>query len=738
MPKPKFTQIFDKIYNQEQENIFLYFLVLFGFGILFFLSFQENVLKFFPYFVTFFLLTAFLIFFNLKSLHFLVFATCFFFLLGCFYTVFYEKFILNYTKINGKVFLDGFGKVLEIKEKTNSEKVNIILTNLTLFKSNFKSENNKEYIEKKPKKLRKSTIANNFMNLANYQEINREFLDKKENYQIIEWQEKFGQKLFPLPPPKISISLRKANEALEVNDVISFRALFDKTNSQNLFNKFDTKKYQKLQKIGGYGFAIGDVKIVKKAKIDNVGEYFLNLRNKISKNISKVISGDEGEILKALLIGKKDGISHDLKEKIKNSGLSHLLAISGLHLSIVASIFFVLFRKILAFSSYLALNFDLKKISAILAILASFIYLKISGSPITAQRAFLMIALAFMAIFFDEKANFKRILIIIALLLIVVNPYVIFSVSFQLSFVAIISIAILTKFYQQKIQQSFLAKFLNYFLAIIIISLFVQITTAPILISNFGSLPILGFISNLIAIPLVTIFILPIGFLALFLMIFGIEEFALIFVEKAIFYLIKIIELFGNLQFSLIELPFEFGFLEVFLSILALLLFYLANSRALKILAILIFFTSFIMSFYAKINTKLPNIIFDDNGQYFAIYDDRFGLIFNKKPRSKNEIEDFKKYFKQSDFRLLKNISDTDLKSSKFNLVKCDKDKCFIETKNINYQKILVLLRRNKVSEVCNWQFDLIVNMTNKYLLPDCVKNRKKIDNSDLKKTISL
>lgn len=751
MPKPKFTQIFDKIYNQEQENIFLYFLVLFSFGILFFLSFQANFLKFFPYFVAVLLFTTLLIFFNLKSLHFFIFSACFCFLLGCFYAVFYEKFILNYTQINGKVFLDGFGKVLEIKEKTDSEKINIILTNLTLCKSNFsvknyncgnvriidsKNEDKKEYVEKKPKKLRKSTIANNFMNLANYQEINREFLDKKENYQIIEWQEKFGQKLFPLPPPKISISLRKKNENLEVNDIISFRALFDEVNNQNLFNKFDAKKYQKLQKIGGYGFAIGNVEIVKKGKSDNINEYFLSLRSKISKNISKVISGDESEILKALIIGKKDSISNNLKTKIKNSGLSHLLAISGLHLSIVASIFFVLFRKILAFNPYLALNFDLKKISAILAILASFFYLKISGSPITAQRAFLMILLGFIAVFVDEKADFKRILIIIALSLIVINPYVIFSVSFQLSFVAIISIAILAKFYQQQRQQSFLSKFFNYFLAIIIISLFVQITTSPILISNFGSLPILGFLSNLVAIPLVTIFILPIGFLALFLMTFGIEKFALILVGKAIFYLIKLIEFFGDLRFATIELPFEFGFLEVFLSILALLLFYLANSKLLKVLAILIFITAFFMSFFVKINTKLPNIIFNNNGQYFAIYDEKLGLIFNKKPRSKNEIEAFRKYFKQSNFNLLKNISDIALEGSKFKKISCEKERCLIETFDENYAKIIILLTRSKVDEICDVNYNLVVNLSSKYLMPNCKNssinfNKLNFENND-------
>ena len=696
------------------------------------------------------MLTICLILLNLKSLRLWLFSACLFFILGCFYAIFYEKFILNYTKITGKIFVDGFGKISEIKEKTDSEKVTIILKDLTLCKSDFSAKDygcyakkqrvyeekdQKEYLTKKPKKSRKSTIASNFVNLDNYQEINREFLDKKENYQTVNWQEKAGQKLFPNPPPKISISLRsnldEKNQMLEVNDIVLFRALFSEIKNQDLLSNFDFEKYKKLQKIGGYAFAIGDIQIVKKAKISNIDEYFLSLRHKISQLISKEISGDEGEILKALTIGKKDGISPELNMKIRSSGLAHLLAISGLHLSIVASIFFVLFRKILASSQYLALNFELKKISAILAILASFLYLKISGSPITAQRAFLMISLGFVAVFLDEKANLKRILVIVALALIIANPYVIFSISFQLSITAIISIAILTKFYRKKFQQSFLAKFFNYFLAIIVISLFVQIATAPILIKNFGNLPILGFLSNLVAIPLVSILVLPIGFLAVFLMIFGLEKIVLILLEKIISYLIKIIEFFGGLKFSSIELPFQFGSFEVLLCILALLLFYLANSRALKTLSSLVFAGVFILAFCNKMNEKLPNIIFDDNGQFFAIYDEKLGLAFNKKPRSKNEIADLLKFFKKDSYRLLQEINDEEFKISKFKRINCDKEKCLIESVDKNYGKILILLKRNKISQICDIDSDLIVNLTTKYMLPRCFDDRKKIYNED-------
>jgi len=795
--KTRIANCFNKIYDAEQENILLYLILLFCLGIIFSLSFFENFTLFLPYiFISsaFLLLLAYL---NRNSLRIWAFLAILFFVLGGLWGVFYKNNFLNYTKFTGKVFVDGVGKINKIKELSNDKKV-LILQDLTLCNSNFASKNIacdkhiiskdrlqnsdeeelndddkfvvKNTVKKKSKKVKKntkktkytrkksksnktkqefqklenstqprqSTIINNFINLGGYQEIDREFLEQKENYQTIDWQnsenEGFKQKIIKNPPPKISITLRQKNDNLAVNDVVLFRALLDDVTNRNFYNDFDFEKHRDLERIGGYGFSIYNVAVVEKNKISNVGEYFLKIREIISGKIYQTINGDEASIVEALMIGKRQNIGDNLMDKIRKSGLAHLLSISGLHLAIAASIFFVLFRYSLASSQYLSLRFDLKKVAAFFAILGSFVYLQISGSPITAQRAFLMVLLGFIAVFANEKSNQKRILIIIALILIMINPMVIYNISFQLSFIAVVSIFILSDYYKPSQQNNWFMRLFYYCFAIVITSIFIQITTAPFLIKNFDNVSVLGFLANVVAIPFVGFVVMPLGFLAIFLMPFGLEKYILILSKKMIFYLIQITEFVANLKFSTLSLPFEFSDLAILIISFSLIIIYLSNSKEIRAVFAMIFVIVFACSFEFKDNqtqTKLPNIIFDDNQQFFAIYDQEIGLVFNKNVRSKNKKQKILEYFNQESFKTIENIDRNNLRKTIFNIISCRKEFCIIETKNNKYSKILIILKRNKINDICAIKADLVVNLTGKYLLPTCFKNTNTIENKD-------
>ncbi len=188
-------------------------------------------------------------------------------------------------------------------------------------------------------------------------------------------------------------------------------------------------------------------KINKKALIrkDNINNH-INIeidywRYKIAHQInSNFKNKDNAAILNALLLGIRDFIPKDLMENIRIAGLAHLLAISGLHLSLAGYIFFIFFRFILARIEIITLKFNIKKISAILAILSSFLYLLIAGAPIPALRAFFMILIVFLAIIFDKNTNPLRSLAFAALIILIINPSSIFEISFQMSFAAILAL----------------------------------------------------------------------------------------------------------------------------------------------------------------------------------------------------------------------------------------------------------------------------------------------------------
>ncbi|NBV06932.1 MAG: ComEC/Rec2 family competence protein [Proteobacteria bacterium] len=517
--------------------------------------------------------------------------------------------------------------------------------------------------------------------------------------------------VFPNPPPKISLNIIKNFSNLKVNDVIAFRAMLQPPKAKEFPDDFDFNFDAKFKKIGAYGFVIGEAKIMREAEISRFEDWFLFLREKIRSKISTVISGDEAAMISAFLIGDQNQISKDMMSKIRNSGLAHLLSISGFHLSLASAICFVVTRFILSRREYLALHFDLKKIAAIAAIFGTYFYLKIAASPLPAQRAFVMVILVLIALFVGEKINSKRAVMTAAFALILLNPYAVFNISFQLTFTAILILVSCENLKKSDQDENFLWRFLRYFWQIILISILIQIATAPFLIRSFQNVTLLGFVANILAIPLASFVVMPLGFLALFLMIFGAEKYCLILMSKAVFLIEKIAVFVADLNFSSVASPAISSF-GIVLAIIGLLLICLTQSR-LRFLGVTLFLLSFSTAF---INQK-PDILFEGRQKFFAI-NGKDGLVFSKNLRPSKQREHWMKKFGEVKFKSLKNNPQKE--------IFCDEAKCLIK-KN---QKILVLLKRNKTSEICQNDFDVIVNLTSKYKLPECITESKiKIDN---------
>ena len=807
----KLTAFFYNIFAQEKDNLWLWMPVLFGFGAAFYFLFEESFLEKFSLLIVLFFISSFLAFLNRNSLRFLVFLGCALFLLGAFYSNFYQKTVLNHTKISGKIYVDGIGKVESIRKfynpKNGVEGSNLVISEPVLYKSKFAEKKKKvkkprqkkiskkiqkdtknveegdtilikpekkkrrrrksdevevsrllkfeasfaenilvkKTVDKKPKKKaphkKKKTsekiILKNFVNLKNYQEIDREFLDYSKNYQVVNWQEIEGRERFPNPPRKISINLIKNFDNISVNDIIAVRMMLRPAKAREFPDDFDFSLDAKFKKIGAYGFAIGEARILKKAEISSLEQWFLDLRENVRSKIENSLEGDVSAIALAFLIGDQNRISKNLMSDIRNSGLAHLLSISGFHLALASAIFFVSTRFILSRSAFLILNFDIKKAAAIAAIFGTYFYLKIAASPMPAQRAFIMVLLVLIALFVGQKINSKRAIMTAVLALILYNPLAVFNISFQLSFAAIL---VLGSFYEVMPRLRFDNLFLKtvcYFIEIILVSIIIQIATTPFLMHSFQTISLLGFIANILAIPLTSFFVMPLGFLALFLMPLNLEKYALILMGKGILLIEKIAVFVAEMNYSNLISPQLSGF-GLVIAILGLLLICLSSSR-LRWFGALIFS----LSFLTLIFDKKPDILFDGGQKFFAVYDQKNGLIFSKNLKPSKEREIWMKKMDELDFksvatkRILKQVQDDGILGKNFpyrhpeivsGSFTCDEAKCLI-TKS---QKILVLLKRNKISEICKNDFDVIVNLTSKYLLPPCIAAEKiKIDNFD-------
>jgi competence protein ComEC len=160
-------------------------------------------------------------------------------------------------------------------------------------------------------------------------------------------------------------------------------------------------------------------------------------RNRLALRVNAIIGGDEGAIAAAMVTGKRDFLSHDAKDLIREAGIFHIITISGVQMTLVAGIFFVAARRLLALSPTLALKYPIKKWAVAVAIAGSLIYDAATGSRVGTERALIMTVIVLGAVIMDRRALTMRNLAFAVLAVVVIEPEAILGVSFQLSFAAV-------------------------------------------------------------------------------------------------------------------------------------------------------------------------------------------------------------------------------------------------------------------------------------------------------------
>ena len=290
----------------------------------------------------------------------------------------------------------------------------------------------------------------------------------------------------------------------------------------------------------------------------------------ILKEIRKIItdkiraqfyfSQDIGGIMAALVTGGRGEISNATRQAFTDAGLAHLLAISGLHLSLIAGFIFLLIRRGLALSIGLAESWDLKKVAAVLTIPFLLFYLVISGVGIPALRAFLMILVAMVAIILDRNPLSMRLVCFAASTILLIYPESLLSASFQLSFAAVVALIGVYEsgwrpFKAWVNNGSIGRKIILYVAGIIATTLIASYATTPFTIAIFQRFSLQGVLGNLVAIPMAGFIIMPLIVVFLLLMPLGLEFLVTPFLKAAIQILIKVSYFVASLPGAAIILP---------------------------------------------------------------------------------------------------------------------------------------------------------------------------------------
>lgn len=266
-------------------------------------------------------------------------------------------------------------------------------------------------------------------------------------------------------------------------------------------------------------------------------------------------------IYRALLIGDRSGITKDQYERFKAAGVVHIFAISGIHLSLVASGLYLLFFWLLKRSQYLLLRFPCKKIALLSTIPFLTSYALLAGIQTPVLRSLIMVIVFILSFCIQRRHSPFTTLSFAALLILIINPTSLFTVSFQLSFVAVLSLIFILPKLKNLFQKNdkechsglpLHKKAILSILAALLISLAVTFGTAPLLLHYFNRISIVGPLANLIFEPLLCLWSLSVGLLAIpFIYIApSIAGFFLTIGTYGISFALYLCDLFSELSFA--------------------------------------------------------------------------------------------------------------------------------------------------------------------------------------------
>jgi competence protein ComEC len=296
---------------------------------------------------------------------------------------------------------------------------------------------------------------------------------------------------------------------------------------------FDFARFAWFQRLGAVGYGMGRVEILGESEGTGFDSWIAGIRLSITRTILSELPGDTGAVAAALVTGGERAISKPLLDAYRDSGLAHLLSVSGLHMTLVAGLVFVGLRALLALIGPVALRFPIKKWTAVGAALAALFYLFLSGAFVPTQRSFLMTGIVLLGVVLDRQAISMRLVAWAALFILLTQPESILGASFQMSFAAVLALVAVYEVAQGpatawRRQGGWWRGPVLYVAMLILSSLVAGLATAPFSVDSFNRFNPYGVASNMLAVPLSGVLVMPAALISVLLMPLGLAHYPLI------------------------------------------------------------------------------------------------------------------------------------------------------------------------------------------------------------------
>ncbi|MBW1804593.1 MAG: ComEC family competence protein, partial [Deltaproteobacteria bacterium] len=228
---------------------------------------------------------------------------------------------------------------------------------------------------------------------------------------------------------KLLVSVYQHPQDLSPGERIRFPAVLRAFENFNNPGRYD---YETAQRLKGYA---GAASVPDGRRIVPMGKGKLGVSLEIIESIKKParslfqrhLSDRHRAIFQALILAEKHGVTPEMREPFNITGLGHILAVSGLHIGMVAWLVFLVIRGLLSFSYRLTLKWHIRKVAAILTCIPDIVYTAMTGFQVSSQRAMIMVLSYLFSIILGREKEVWSTLALAALVILVVDPHAIFT-----------------------------------------------------------------------------------------------------------------------------------------------------------------------------------------------------------------------------------------------------------------------------------------------------------------------
>ncbi|MCB8879851.1 ComEC/Rec2 family competence protein [Acidisoma cellulosilytica] len=302
-------------------------------------------------------------------------------------------------------------------------------------------------------------------------------------------------------------------------DRLRLRALLRPPYAPSFPGGWDQRRDAFFQNLAGVGFALAVAQRDAPARPSGLSIWWQGLREYVAARVLTLTHGTAGGVAATLLTGLSTAIPAADRQAFSTAGLSHILAVAGLHIGIVMTTVFVALRFALAHWPWVALRYPIKQIAGLAAIAVGGFYMAITGMHLPIIRSFIMAGLITLGLLAGRQAISLRGLALAASVLLLLQPQSLAGVSFQMSFGAVL---VLIAGYERLRQHTsplfrhrtgILGFLLRDLTQVALTSVIAATATAPFAAYHFGQIETYSIPANMLAVPLTAFWVLPCGLL---------------------------------------------------------------------------------------------------------------------------------------------------------------------------------------------------------------------------------